>query len=116
MQTTEKIGGVYFLECPFTGTVRYVGQTSNFDKRKACYSSGHMSSKRMTAWFNGLQAQNLKPVFRMVYITDSQITKDVLETRFIEEYEDTVFNVRSGGFDSRLLRKTYKEQYFWSNS
>lgn len=114
MQTEDLIGGIYFLECPFTGTVRYVGQTSNFAQRKASYNSGQMSNKRMTAWFNGLQVQDLKPVFRMVYITDSQITKDVLETRFIEEYEDTVFNVRSGGFDSRLWRKTYKEQYFLS--
>lgn len=111
---TEKIGGVYFLECPFTGTVRYVGQTSNFDQRKASYNSGSMSNKRMTAWCEGLRVQNMRPVFRMVYIGDRQSMKDALEMRFIEQHEETIFNVRSGGFDSRLWRKTYKEQYFLS--
>ena len=106
------IGGIYFLECPVTGVVKYVGQTSNFKIRRSSHLSGNVPSKRLFRWCTDLREQGLRPIFRMVYITDNQTMKDELEIRFIEEYADTVMNVRSGGFASRLWRKTYKDQYF----
>ena len=114
MQETELIGGIYFLECPTTGAVKYVGQTSNFKKRKQAHLSGNLPSKRLFNWWHDLRDQGLRPLFRMVYITDNAEMKDALEIRFIEEYAETTLNIRSGGFESRLWRKTYKEKYFFT--
>ena len=111
MQDDEVIGGIYFLECPLSGIVKYIGQTSNFKVRRSSHLSGNMPSKRLFTWYHELKDQSFRPIFHIVYITDNQTTKDALEVRFIEEYADTALNVRSGGFASRLWRKTYKEKY-----
>lgn len=109
---TEKIGGVYFLECPFTGAVKYVGQTSNFEQRRRLHLGGNMPSKGLKNWYDGLNGK--RPIFRMVYIGETQTIKDGLEIEFIEQHAATVLNVRSGGLNSRLWRKAHKDQYLLS--
>lgn len=100
------------MECPNTGAVMYVGQTSDFKTRRSCHLSGNMPSKRLLNWFDSLNGK--RPVFRIVYITDDKAKKDELERKFIEVFAETVLNVRSGGLNSKLWREAYKREYFLS--
>lgn len=86
---TSKLGFIYTLSCPKSGLVRYVGQTTNVQKRFALHLF-HSKNGRATTykekWINTLVNSGQKPVLEIVW-EGSPSLLDRKEFEFIALYK-----------------------------
>ncbi len=93
------IAYIYSLNCPTTGTIKYIGKTGNTKKRYNDHIKYTYLKSKKASWIKSLISKNLKPVMNILEIVDDKIS-DSREIFWIKYYEDRGFNLKnmsSGG-------------------
>lgn len=93
----SEIGYIYTLNCPITGSPRYVGQTIRNPKQRM---SGHLNCKKInkrTTWIKSLLLNGLSPVMEIIDLVNvSEI--NFWEKHYISLYNSWGFDLKNGTF------------------
>ena len=93
--STLNCGGIYVLKCPITHEIKYIGQTTNFKKRKNAHFSSKGKSLRLMFWFNSLEKVGLKPIFEVYFICENKRITDKVEEKLIKTMNKTILNANA---------------------
>ena len=118
------ISCIYLLRCPLDNEVKYIGLTSNFNKRKSqhrCYSEKMSKNNRYNYWKNELKLNNKRPIVEIVEIVDNYLLSD-REIYWISKFRENfdLFNLTNGGehvmisdnHNSKFLKGKKLEDYY----
>ena len=94
-----KVSGIYCLNDPDTGEMRYVGQSKNIHNR---YYNGHLKSDRLschpvTFWINKLKDNGKTPSIEILEVCDNPID---IEKHWIDKIKaegHNLLNIHGGG-------------------
>lgn len=103
---------IYTLDCPISGTIKYVGKTINTKQRLGQHIRCKENTKKY-AWIKGLKNIGLKPIMTVVDSYDSNI--DFWENWYIEYYKFIGFDLKNhkgGGVGGRLSKETKEKISF----
>ena len=87
---------IYYLICPIDGKVRYVGKSSNPQRRYKQHITKLdrlLTPKRM--WLESLFKKNLKPICKVVEKCDNDEQGRIREQFNVTLHKDTVLNIHS---------------------
>ena len=116
----KKICGVYALIDPNDNTVKYIGGSTDCEKRFLC----HINIKRQAGnqkrkdWIQFLYNNNQKPVFKILEECDPT-ELNLKEKFYIDQYAETILNMKNYGAEGKpLFCKDLKTQEikFYQNS
>lgn len=67
MQATE-IRYIYALHCPYSGSVKYVGMTSDPKSRLRTHCGSHFKTSPCAKWIGWLRKNNRRPVMSILQV------------------------------------------------
>ncbi len=92
-----EIGYIYTLNCPITGTPKYVGQTFNSVKKRYSSHINVFNKTKKSSWIKSLLNRNLQPTIDII----DCVKKDDLnfwEMHYISLYNSWGFNLKNSTF------------------
>lgn len=100
---------IYSLDCPITGSPKYVGKTINPKQRLAQHIRSNEKTKKH-AWIKSLKNKNLKPI--MTIIESFNYDYDFWESWYIDYYRFLGLNLKNhkGGGDGGKLSNEVKNK------
>ncbi len=105
---------IYLLRDPRTALVRYVGQTTNINRRLITHlSKGRrpVRSTRVADWIAELLAEGLKPILdEMILVAETKEQADRFERDQIQRHAGALLNLQSGGQSGYAVHETTREK------
>lgn len=118
------ISCIYSLRCPLDNQIKYIGLTSNFNKRKSqhrCFSEKMSKNSRYNNWKDKLKLLNERPIVEIVEMVD-KCNLSEREIYWISEFKKQfdLFNLTTGGeysmisenHNSKFLKGNKLEDYY----
>lgn len=91
---------IYTLNCPYTGQVRYAGQTVNPDRRLRSHINVSQKAEwHVSRWIKKLLSNNLRPVMEILDVVPDN-EADFWEREYIQNFRERGFdltNLTDGG-------------------
>lgn len=86
---------IYILEDPFDFKIRYIGITSNPNRRKRNYRTDSFNSNiHLTTWIDLVRSKGLNPVFKIIHECKNYDAAAKLESKLIKIYSSSLCNIR----------------------
>jgi group I intron endonuclease len=118
------ISCIYSLRCPLDNQIKYIGLTSNFNKRKSqhrCFSEKMSKNSRYNNWKDKLKSLNQRPIVEIIEMVDRSDLSE-REIYWISEFKKNfdLFNLTTGGeysmisenHNSKFLKGNKLEDYY----
>lgn len=92
--TTEPIHYVYYLICPISNEVKYIGVSMNPEVRFKAHLTDRGSNKAKVEWIQNLKENGLLPILEVVEKIESRSIVFEIETNHIKEHYKSILNVK----------------------
>lgn len=104
----QQLYKIYYLKCPFTEIVKYVGVSNNPNKRFIAHCSNLNEVTKKTEWLKFLKSKNKKPILEIVQECKSKEEASIAEVYHISLFGiKNLYNSQIGGYYVKPKNKTY---------
>lgn len=108
----EPIHYIYYLICPITNKIRYVGVSLNPESRLKGHMSDFIANPKKCNWIKYLMKRGMKPILKIAQDIESRDFVREAEESHIKLHRETIFNsTRKVSYPSKYYDKYNSTKY-----